>query len=76
MSTIVNRRDVDFYLDEMFDLGSLLASDRYGEHDRESITAILDLCQSMAEEEFLPCAAEHDENEPVFRTDRPSRPIH
>ena len=50
MSTIVNRRDVDFYLDEMFDLGSLLASDRYGEHDRESITAILDLCQSMAEE--------------------------
>ena len=54
MSTIVNRRDVDFYLDEMFDLGSLLASDRYGEHDRESITAILDLCQSMAEEEFLP----------------------
>ena len=43
MSMIVNRRDVDFYLDEMFDLGSLLASDRYGEHDRESITAILDL---------------------------------
>ncbi len=67
MSTIVNRRDVDFYLDEMFDLGSLLASDRYSEHDRESISAILDLCQSMAEEEFLPCAAEHDENEPVFQ---------
>ena len=67
MSMIVNRRDVDFYLDEMFDLGSLLASDRYSEHDRESITAILDLCQSMAEEEFLPCAAEHDENEPIFK---------
>ena len=67
MSMIVNRRDVDFYLDEMFDLGSLLASDRYSEHDRASITAILDLCQSMAEEEFLPCAAEHDENEPVFK---------
>jgi hypothetical protein len=61
---IVNRRDVDFYLDEMFDLGSLLASDRYSEHDRESVTAVLDLCQNMAEEEFLPCAAEHDENEP------------
>ena len=66
MSMIVNRRDVDFYLDEMFDLASLLASDRYSEHDRESVTAILDLCQNMAEEEFLPCAAEHDENEPVF----------
>ena len=67
MSMIVNRRDVDFYLDEMFDLGSLLASDRYSEHDRESVTAILDLCQNMAEEEFLPCAAEHDENEPIFK---------
>ena len=67
MSMIVNRRDVDFYLDEMFDLGSLLASDRYSEHDRESITAVLDLCQNMAEEEFLPLAAEHDENEPVFK---------
>ena len=67
MSMIVNRRDVDFYLDEMFDLGSLLASDRYSEHDRESISAILDLCQNMAEEEFLPLAAEHDENEPVFK---------
>ena len=67
MSMIVNRRDVDFYLDEMFDLASLLASDRYCEHDRESVTAILDLCQNMAEQEFLPCAAEHDENEPIFK---------
>jgi len=67
MSMIVNRRDVDFYLDEMFDLGGLLEKDRYAEHDRESITAILDLCQNMAEEEFLPCAAELDENEPVFK---------
>jgi hypothetical protein len=43
------------------------SSDRYSEHDRESITAILDLCQSMAEEEFLPCAAEHDEMSPSSR---------
>ncbi|MEL0007478.1 MAG: acyl-CoA dehydrogenase N-terminal domain-containing protein [Luminiphilus sp.] len=43
---IVNRRDVDFYLNEMFDLGSLLTSDRYSEHDAESITEGLpeDLC--------------------------------
>ena len=67
MSMIVNRRNVDFYLHEMFDLGSLLASKRYNEHDRDRVTAVLDLCQSMAKEEFLPCAAEHDENEPVFK---------
>ena len=64
---IVNRRDVDFYLDEMFDLRSLIDSDRYSEHDRESITVVLDLCQTMAEGEFLRCAAEHDENEPIFK---------
>jgi len=66
MSMIVNRRDVDFYLDEMFDLSELLASERYGDHDRDSITAILDLAQQIAEEAFLPCAAELDECEPVF----------
>ena len=66
MSMIVNRRDVDFYLDEMFDLSGLLASERYADHDRDSITAILDLAQQIAEEAFLPCAAELDDCEPVF----------
>ncbi|MDA8619754.1 acyl-CoA dehydrogenase [Luminiphilus sp.] len=66
MSMIVNRRDVDFYLDEMFDLNGLLASERYEDHDRDSITAILDLAQQIAEEAFLPCAAELDDCEPVF----------
>ena len=66
MSMIVNRRDVDFYLDEMFDLNGLLASERYEDHDRDSITAILDLAQQIAEKAFLPCAAELDDCEPVF----------
>ena len=34
------------------------------------ITAVLDLCRNMAEEEFLPCAAEHDENEPIFKDEQ------
>ena len=70
MSMIVNRRDVDFYLDEMFDLGSLLASDRYSEHDRESVTAILDLCQNMAEEEFLPLRQSTTKMSPSLKMDR------
>ena len=76
MSMIINRRDVDFYLDEMFDLGSLLASDRYSEHDRESITAILDLCQNMAEEEFLPLAASTTKTSPSSKMDRRLRQTH
>ena len=60
MSIIVNRRDIDFYLYELLDLEGLLKNDRYKEHDRDTVTAVLDLAQQIAEEAFLPCAAELD----------------
>ena len=66
MSMIVNRRDVDFMFYEALDLDKLLASERYADHDRESLDAMLSLCQSIAEEEFLPSAAKLDANEPQF----------
>lgn len=53
MSMIVNRRDIDFYLYEMLDLEGLLKNDRYQEHDRDTVTAILDLAQQIAEEAFF-----------------------
>ena len=74
MSMIVNRRDIDFYLYELLDLEELLKNDRYKEHDRDTVTAILDLAQQIAEEAFLPCAAELDENEPVFEAGRAVTP--
>ena len=74
MSMIVNRRDIDFYLYELLDLEELLKNDRYQEHDRDTVTAILDLAQQIAEEAFLPCAAELDENEPVFEAGRAVTP--
>ncbi|MEO0369435.1 MAG: acyl-CoA dehydrogenase family protein [Pseudomonadota bacterium] len=66
MSTIVNRRDVDFMLYETFDLERHLENERYGEYDRESITAIFDLAQSIAEDIYQPCAAHIDANEPKY----------
>ena len=66
MSEIVNRRDIDFLMYETFDLDRILQSDRYGDYDRESITAILDLAQSVAEDTYLPSAAQLDANEPKF----------
>ena len=71
---IVNRRDIDFYLYELLDLEELLKNDRYQEHDRDTVTAILDLAQQIAEEAFLPCAAELDEHEPVFEAGRAITP--
>ncbi|MGB2260764.1 MAG: acyl-CoA dehydrogenase N-terminal domain-containing protein, partial [Porticoccaceae bacterium] len=64
MSMIVNRRDLDFIFYEALGLDKLLQSDRYADYDRESLDAMFDLCQSIAEEEFLPCAGKLDANEP------------
>jgi alkylation response protein AidB-like acyl-CoA dehydrogenase len=66
MSMVVNRRDIAFYLNELFDLPSLLTTPLFNEHDVESIEAIFDVVQQIAEEVFLPCAAELDEHEPRF----------
>ncbi len=66
MSMIVNRRDLDFYLYEMFDLETLLGTQRYGDYDRETIGAVLDSAQQIAEEAFYPFAQKLDENEPRF----------
>ena len=66
MSMIVNRRDLDFMFYEALDLDNLLKSERYSDYDRESLDAMFDLCQSIAEDEFLPCAGKLDANEPQF----------
>jgi len=66
MSMIVNRRDLDFVLYETLGLDKILESVRYADYDRESLDAIMDLCQTIAEDQFLPCAAKLDANEPKF----------
>lgn len=66
MSTIVNRRDLDFMFYEALGLEQMLQSERYADYDRDSLDAMFDLCQSIAEEEFLSCAGKLDANEPQF----------
>ncbi len=66
MSLIVNRRDLDFYLDELFQLPKLLEAERYADYDRNTITAVLDAAQALAEEKFQPVAAAADATEPAF----------
>ncbi len=66
MSQIVNRRDLDFLLFEMFSLEALFASERFAGFDREAVAAVFDTAQAMAEQEYLPFAAKLDANEPRF----------
>ncbi|MFT5572676.1 MAG: alkylation response protein AidB-like acyl-CoA dehydrogenase [Cryomorphaceae bacterium] len=66
MSTIVNRRDLDFLLYETLGMETLLENERFADYDRESVDAILDVSQSIAEEHYQPCAGKLDANEPEF----------
>ncbi len=66
MSTIVNRRDLDFLLYETLGLNELLENQRFADYDKEAIDAIFDVSQSIAEEVFQPFAAKLDANEPQF----------
>jgi butyryl-CoA dehydrogenase len=66
MSLIVDRRDLDFVLFELLEAEKLLERRGLAEFDRDTIRQILDSAQQLAEQEFLPRAAEVDANEPVF----------
>ena len=66
MSFIVNRRDIDFLLYDVFGLSDILLSDRYSDHDRASLDQVLDLAERVATDKFLSCASKLDAIEPHF----------
>ncbi|MCO5155543.1 MAG: acyl-CoA dehydrogenase [Aquamicrobium sp.] len=66
MSMIVDRRDLDFLLFELFGVEALLAHPRFAAYDRDAVRQMLDTAQQIAQDRFLPIAAEVDANEPAF----------
>lgn len=70
MSLVVHRQNLDFLLYEVFGLGSLLEDPRFKAFDREAITEIINVAQSIAENEFAPCAAMLDAREPHWADGR------
>jgi butyryl-CoA dehydrogenase len=67
MSMVVDRRDLDFVLFELLELDKRVAQSRFAAYDRGTIRQMLDAAEQIAEEKFLPIAAELDADEPVFR---------
>jgi butyryl-CoA dehydrogenase len=63
---IVSRRDIEFFLYEMFDIESLTTRERYQDHDRETFDAAIDIAQAVAEKYYLPIQSKVDRNEPTF----------
>lgn len=66
MSMIVDRRELDFVLFELLGVERLLRHPRFHAYDRDAIQQMLDVGQKIAEQKFLPIAAEVDANEPVI----------
>lgn len=46
---ILNRCDIEFFLDEMFDVESLTNREKYQDHDRTTINGAIDTAQSITD---------------------------
>lgn len=65
-TTVINRRDLDFLLQDWLDLGALLKRPRFEAHDVETIVTILDLAERIAEDEIAPHVRASDTVEPFL----------
>ena len=70
MAALVDRRHIDFLLDEVFDLDAVLALPVFAAHDRAGVAQILDTAEALAEAEFRPSFRHLDENEPRIENGR------
>ncbi len=66
VAPILNQRDLDFLLYEVFDAESLTQRSRYAEHSRETYDAAISTARAVAEKYFLPIRAKADANQPTF----------
>jgi alkylation response protein AidB-like acyl-CoA dehydrogenase len=63
---LIRRREIDFLLKEFLNVSELLDSERYANHDVDTIDGLLDTAYAIAENEFLPYASKVDIEEPEF----------
>ena len=63
---ILEQRDLDFLLYEVFDVESLTTRARYSEHNRETFDAAITIAKQVADKYFLPIRAKADTHQPMF----------
>jgi len=66
MGTIMSRRDLDFLLHEWLGTDALLERDRYGDHSRDTVDAVLDLAEQVATTQFALHNRASDVHEPTY----------
>ncbi|BFM17972.1 acyl-CoA dehydrogenase [Maricurvus nonylphenolicus] len=63
---LLNDRDIEFLLYELFDVESMTSRPRYADHSRETFDASLQTAKTVAEKVFLPFRQKADNNQPTF----------
>ncbi len=66
MSVIMSRRDLEFLLFEWLDTEALLGRERFAEHSRDTVEAVLGLAETVATDHFAPHNRASDLTEPTF----------
>jgi len=66
---LLSRRDIDFLIFDWLRIDDLFARERFAEHSRETVTAVIDLAERLTEAEFLPHYKDADRDEPKLRAD-------
>lgn len=66
VAPILNTRDLEFMLYELFDADSMTQRPRYADHNRDTFTAAMDTARMVAEKYFLPIRQKVDSHEPSF----------
>lgn len=63
---MLNDRDIEFMLFELFNTEALCERERYQDHDRQTFNQVLQTAKSIAEKEFLPMRQKLDTHESRF----------
>jgi butyryl-CoA dehydrogenase len=66
VAPILDRRDLEFMLYELFDAEAMTQRPRYEDHNRETFNAAMDTAQTLAEKYLLPIRSKVDQNQPTF----------
>ncbi len=61
--SVINRRDLDFVLHEWLKVEQLFERPVFSEHSRETVDALLDLSERLAEDSYLPLFKECDRSD-------------
>jgi len=63
---LMNERDLEFMLYELFDSESLINRERYQDHDRHTFNEVINTAKAVAEKHFLPIRQKLDTHQPTF----------